>query len=915
MATVRRSTHTNTSPASGIAIEQPMPSASITNKPASPAASLYHLCRSVLDRLKRVPGFDEFLNISDDPPPPLTPGGSTELPPPLFEDDPLHILWQICRKGYSLCALFNALDPEKPLRVNSENLSNANQCKASVYHFLLACRDQLKLAEDSLFSITDVFQNNTNGFVKVVRTINIVLDRLEEKGVLQEPKNKEATDDGEQLPLDSRAKVVNELRTTELKYVQDLEILQNYMNQLQAQQVVSADTIHHLFANLNALVDFQRRFLMALEANADKPPAEQRFGELFVRMEDAFSVYEPYCTNYSSALDLAVQETPNLMKLSELVEPTYELPSLLIKPVQRVCKYSLLMAELNKYTDKSHPYFQEQTDGLNAIKRVVDKVNETKRKQENALMVEELKTRVDDWKGLTLDNLGELVLVETFIMSSNDMEREMKVYLFERALLFFKYVGDKNRKNTKTNSITLMKKRRGSLVLKLKVPIANINIIMNTARNGVYTLKVFWSDVEMESFVLKCRNEEVLQQWEPLLNKLVSEIQQNGGAQSARRSGLSSAMQSMDLRSPTTEDYPSSVYDDEFESEEGGDGEVAKPRSTSVQYARKTQATGARPRARTEDSSSFAYWGSQTPPLPHMARQYAQPGANPHVPPLPRSFSASTAATMSSVYSGSTLPTEYSSSSTLVYSPHDSTHPPHPRNRGSLRDAHSASSSPLTADTFAKFMMAEQDPHSRAGDEEELDFPQPPLMRSQSDMTTARTGANVGLGLYYNGAGNGQAPPAQPRMPRGEFARTRLRSQSNPHQPLHVRKPTPNHMAGSVEEVPPLPQIPSSDAESPLPSPVSNGPSIRIKVNYGEDVYVIMASTGIGYRELADKVERKMRLVAGKGGGEEAGEVSIPPLRIKYVDEDGDLVTIRSDDDVQMAFEACGSTVVNLFVS
>jgi hypothetical protein len=39
-------------------------------------------------------------------------------------------------------------------------------------------------------------------------------------------------------------------------------------------------------------------------------------------------------------------------------------------------------------------------------------------------------------------------------------------------------------------------------------------------------------------------------------------------------------------------------------------------------------------------------------------------------------------------------------------------------------------------------------------------------------------------------------------------------------------------------------------------------------------------------------------------------------LRLKYQDEEGDLITINSDEDVQMGIEARGTgNTVNLFVS
>lgn len=168
------------------------------------------------------------------------------------------------------------------------------------------------------------------------------------------------------------------------------------MRELQTQKVLSLDTIHYLFGNLNALVDFQRRFLIQMEDMAEKPAQEQRLGLLFVQNEEAFSVYEPYCANYYSAQDLVVQEAPKLQKLANILNPTYELPSMLIKPVQRICKYPLLMSELIKSTDKAWPHLAEMEQGLEAIKRVAEKVNETQRKHENVQAVEDLKKRIDD---------------------------------------------------------------------------------------------------------------------------------------------------------------------------------------------------------------------------------------------------------------------------------------------------------------------------------------------------------------------------------------------------------------------------------------------------------------------------------------------------------------------------------------
>lgn len=73
------------------------------------------------------------------------------------------------------------------------------------------------------------------------------------------------------------------------------------------------DTIHAIFLNLNHLVDFQRKLLIGIESHAAQPAENQRFGHLFVSMEDAFSCYEPYCANFTAANDLVMQENQALM--------------------------------------------------------------------------------------------------------------------------------------------------------------------------------------------------------------------------------------------------------------------------------------------------------------------------------------------------------------------------------------------------------------------------------------------------------------------------------------------------------------------------------------------------------------------------------------------------------------------------
>lgn len=121
------------------------------------------------------------------------------------------------------------------------------------------------------------------GGKKVTRTVSKILDVLKLRNLLlhRGPSDPNRSS-SERKPLDNRARVVQELVDTERKYVQDLETLQEYMRALEADEVLGKDLIHILFANLNALVDFQRRFLIRVETQNDRPFEQQDWGTLFV---------------------------------------------------------------------------------------------------------------------------------------------------------------------------------------------------------------------------------------------------------------------------------------------------------------------------------------------------------------------------------------------------------------------------------------------------------------------------------------------------------------------------------------------------------------------------------------------------------------------------------------------------------
>jgi cell division control protein 24 len=146
-----------------------------------------------------------------------------------------------------------------------------------------------------------------------------------------------------------REHIIDELVKTERTYVQHLELLQAFKKLVEERGMVPGDAVHEIFLNLNALLDFQRRFLIRVEQTNAQSPEEQNWGKLFVLYKDAFKVYEPYIANQKKCEEVAMREFDKLKEtggppeLRQMVESPTHLTSFLLKPFQRLSKYPLLL--------------------------------------------------------------------------------------------------------------------------------------------------------------------------------------------------------------------------------------------------------------------------------------------------------------------------------------------------------------------------------------------------------------------------------------------------------------------------------------------------------------------------------------------------------------------------------------------
>ena len=142
---------------------------------------------------------------------------------------------------------------------------------------------------------------------------------------------------------------MNELIETERDYINHLENLQLFKKELEEHGALPGDAIHDIFLNLDALLEFQRRFQVRLEQQYSSAESAQQWGKVFWHYADGFGVYVPFIANQGTCQKTVSKEWDKLKnaiiskELHGIVETQSVLLSFLSKPFQRLTKYPMLL--------------------------------------------------------------------------------------------------------------------------------------------------------------------------------------------------------------------------------------------------------------------------------------------------------------------------------------------------------------------------------------------------------------------------------------------------------------------------------------------------------------------------------------------------------------------------------------------
>lgn len=248
--------------------------------------------------------------------------------------------------------------------------------------------------------------------------------------VLSDTSAQAPTPSPDQKRLTRRRHIIKELVDTEHSFGQDMKVVDDIYRGTSNVIIISAEDVKTLFGNSDQIVAFSTNFLDALkqaaksvyvlpkskrwrsnrtsnatsysgntddqssmsgtELNDDEKDRKTFIGEAFkVHMTHMEKVYADYLKNH----DAANQKLQALQKNQKVqiwlkecrayahdLTSAWDLDSLLVKPVQRILKYPLLLDQLLEVTPENHPDYNYLDVAAREMKGISMRINEMKKR-------------------------------------------------------------------------------------------------------------------------------------------------------------------------------------------------------------------------------------------------------------------------------------------------------------------------------------------------------------------------------------------------------------------------------------------------------------------------------------------------------------------------------------------------------
>nr|KAG5712182.1 hypothetical protein BaRGS_014532 [Batillaria attramentaria] len=290
--------------------------------------------------------------------------------------------------------------------------------------------------------------------------------------------------------------IMSEMVQTERDYTRSLQyVIENYIPELQRVDVpqLLRGKRNVIFGNIEKIYQFHSQyFLHELEACQHNPFL---VGHYFLRHESQFHLYTLYNKNKPKSDDLMFELGKGFFRHKQLqLGDRMDLSSYLLKPVQRMGKYALLLKQILKECPETEPEYAD-------LKAAEEMVRFQLRHGNDLLAMDSLREC-----DVNLQEQGKLLRQDEFLVFQGRKKMIRRVFLFEDLILF-----SKTRRGRQGQHDIYVYKH--SLKTSSDLKMADIGMTESFGDSG-YKFEIWFRRRSLgDNYILQAPNSEVKRAW------------------------------------------------------------------------------------------------------------------------------------------------------------------------------------------------------------------------------------------------------------------------------------------------------------------------------------------------------------------------------------------------------------------
>ncbi|KAJ5079376.1 no mechanoreceptor potential c isoform d-related [Anaeramoeba ignava] len=233
-----------------------------------------------------------------------------------------------------------------------------------------------------------------------------------------------------------RTTAVFELITTEKNFVSIIKLLVfNFVRPLVEQKILNEKETKTIFMNVEEIVSANTKFLEDMMSRQQQWGVTLGIGDILEKHSDLLKNFKEYNILFEKSREMLQRKMKksNFASFIKTAESRPEmkrldLTTILIKPVQRLGQYKLLVKEIIAKTSESHPDYKKLTSAFETFYKLIKDINETKRRNENLqrigeidkLMFRDLPIRLENSKIRTINHEGKVLFYDVALLSKQE---------------------------------------------------------------------------------------------------------------------------------------------------------------------------------------------------------------------------------------------------------------------------------------------------------------------------------------------------------------------------------------------------------------------------------------------------------------------------------------------------------------